>query len=253
VIDVNVYVSRWPFRRLPDDDTPALVSRLRRHGVTRAWTGSFDAVLNRDVTGVNARLVAECRDRGDGLLVPFGAINPMLPGWKDDLRRCVEEHGMPGIRLHPNYHGYKLDAPEFGALLDVAGEHDLIVQIVARMEDERTQHPLVRVPATDAAPLGEMLASRSKLRVVVSSAVRSPKDSIPASLASINVSFDIAALEGVGSLERLLKNVSHERLLFGSQYPLFYFESALLKLAESEPGHTVKEAITRRNAEILLP
>jgi hypothetical protein len=24
-----VYVSRWPFRRLPDDETPRLVARLR--------------------------------------------------------------------------------------------------------------------------------------------------------------------------------------------------------------------------------
>ena len=28
IVDVNVNLSRWPFRRLPHDDTPALVQKL---------------------------------------------------------------------------------------------------------------------------------------------------------------------------------------------------------------------------------
>ena len=66
MIDVNVYVSRWPCRRLPDDETPRLVRRLRDRGITSAWTGSFDGLLHRDVAAVNSRLAQECRRFGDG-------------------------------------------------------------------------------------------------------------------------------------------------------------------------------------------
>ena len=202
---------------MPLDETPALVARLRSQGVRQAWAGSFDGLLHKDIRSVNARLAEDCRKNGRGLLVPFGSVNPMLPDWEEDLRRCHEVHKMPGIRLHPNYQGYKLDDPAFARLLDLAGERGLIVQLVVTMEDERTQHPLMRVPHVDVAPLLALLASRSKLRIVLLNWSRGVSVALAAKLSAAGqVYFDIATVEGVGGVANLLKQVPADRVVFGS-------------------------------------
>jgi predicted TIM-barrel fold metal-dependent hydrolase len=253
LIDVNTYLSRWPLRRLPGEDTADMVSRLRRHGVAQAWVGSIDALLHRDMAAVNARLASECRRYGEGLLVPFGSVNPKLPDWQDDLRRCVEEHHMPGIRLHPNYHGYTLGDPDFAKLLRLAAERGLIVQLVLIMEDERTMHPLLRVEPTSVAPLPGLLKQTPGLRIVLLNSQRFLRGQALSDLiAAGEVHVEMAMLEGVGGVANLLGQVPVNRVLFGSFAPLFYFESALLKLQESPLSAEQLGAIRCANARRLL-
>jgi uncharacterized protein len=251
LIDVNVTLGRWPFRRVPFDDTSALVDKLRDQGVVQAWAGTFDGLFHKDLAAANTRLAEDCRRHGRGLLRPFGSVNPKLPDWEDDLRRCAETHQMPGIRLHPSYHGYPLDDPAFIRLLALAGERRLIVQIVADMEDERTQHPLARAPHADFKPLPALLKAQPGVRVMLLNWFRSVNMVLARQLAAVGASFDIATLENVGGVENLVQQISAERVVFGSHAPLFYFESAILKLKESALPAATGQAIRNGNVRRL--
>jgi predicted TIM-barrel fold metal-dependent hydrolase len=254
LVDVNLSLGRWPVRRTPWDEPERLVAGLRTRGVQRAWAGNLEALLSKDPAAANARLAEACRRHGEGLLVPFGSIDPRLPGWEEDLRHSVEVHRFRGIRLHPNYHGYRLDDPVLARLLALAAERGLIVQIALVMEDERMMHPLLKVDPVDPAPLADLAARIPGLKLVLVNALRTLRgEPLRKLIAAGNIWVEISMLEGAGGIGNLLEDAPAHRILFGSHAPLFYFQAAELKLRESPLGLEDLRSIRRGNAEALLP
>lgn len=232
-IDTNVTLFAWPGRRLPHDELPSMLGMLERHGITQAWVGTFEGILQRDLRAVNARLADACRGSG-GRCLGFGSINPTLPDWEEDLRRCHEVHRMPGVRINPNYHGYGLDDPRCRRLLALAAERGLLVQLGCLIEDTRTQNPLLRVPDVDLAPLPEVLKAVPRVRVLLLNAGKFVDAAVFRPLALMpQVTVEIARVEGVGGVGRLARRLEPGRVVFGSHAPFFIYESAVIKLFES--------------------
>jgi predicted TIM-barrel fold metal-dependent hydrolase len=245
--DCHVYLGSYPFRKLGAENTQEFIQRLSQRGVTEAWAGAFEGLLRRDVASVNRALAQACQNT---LLRPCGTLNLSLPDWQDDVKRCAEDHGMRVIRLHPNYHGYDLKAPAFRELLTLAVKHRLLVQLVVQMEDERTQNPQVRLAPVDLKPLAGLLQEIPEARILLLNAnammlLRYLQN-------SPNVWTDFAMIEGVGGVETLLKTWPLERLVFGSFAPVFYWESARLKMQESALNAAQTAAVQWQSAAPLL-
>lgn len=246
LIDTNVWLGDWPVRRSWAGTPAQLLAKLRRHGVTEAWTSSFEAALHTDIGGVNARLAEACARDGEGMLRPFGAINPALPDWEEDLRRCQEVHRMPGVRVLPNYHGYSLDDARFARLVELCAQRKLLLQVSLSIEDDRSQNPVFTSPPVVAAPLVNVTEKFPTARVMVlNSGYRVLSGSAPLvqRLVKAGLWFEIATLEGVAGIESLLRKYPQMRLTLGSHSPYFYFEAALLKLQESALTPAQLEAI----------
>ncbi len=249
IIDSNVDLFRWPFRRLPLDNTDKLVQKMRNLNIGQAWAGSFEGLLQRDINGVNQRLAETCARYEE--LIAFGSINPSLPDWENSLQICRETHQMPGIRLHPNYHAYTLDDPRFARLLELADEAGLLVQIAVTMEDVRTQSPLLRVADVDLKPLPALMENLPGLKVQLLNL--RPRSVLPAGIASRpNLSFDTARIDSTDGLAKLLRRLPSDRLMFGSHAPFLIPEAALIRVAESRLSDAELKFLLRGNAEKVL-
>ncbi len=230
IIDCNVSLFHWPFRRLPLDQTPQLLQRFHALGVNRAIAGSFEAILQRDLSAVNRRLAAECRT--SEVLLPVAAINPAAPGWQQDLQLCTEELKMSGIRLLPPAHGYDLQHPHLKELFHTAAASNLFIQIVVSLEDPRTQPELFRTPEISLLPLVDLLRDTPLLRVQLlnarnSSSLTSILQQLPA------VQTDIARCEGTDGVPRLVQQLPERQVVFGSHAPFLIPEAALIRTHES--------------------
>lgn len=261
LVDTNVHLFDWPFRRLKYRKTADLIAKLKRHRVTEAWAGNFEALLHKNLDAANGRLAEECRVNGTAMLVPVGSINPVWPDWEEDLRRLHEVHKMPGLRLYPSYHNYSLDRPEFVELLGKASERGLIVQIAFDIEDERVHHPVLRLAAVDAAPLIDAAKKVPKARIqLLNCRSALPRTGTATLVQDTKISFDISNIEGVGALGRLIEGnhwsikaqIPATRLIFGSHAPYAPCEAALMRLFESPLEREQMVAIMQGNAKALL-
>lgn len=262
IIDTNVNLFDWPFRALKYRDTKALVAKLRKHRVIEAWAGSFEALLSKDMSGVNARLAEECRTHGPGFLIPFGSVNLAWPDWEDDIRRCHEVHQMPGLRIYPGYQPFDLGHPAMESLVRMTAGSGLILQVVFGMEDSRVHHPIINVGPVTFAPLLKAVQSTPNAKVeLLHFSGSSPGEDLSQFMMQTNTVMDISRLEGNGAVGRMIGSITGlpsarvpiERLVFGSHAPYLPVETAILKLMESPLDAQQLQAIMQGNARRLLP
>jgi predicted TIM-barrel fold metal-dependent hydrolase len=261
IVDTNVNLFEWPFRKLKYGETSALVAKLKKHRVGEAWAGSFEALFHKNINGVNERLASECRDKGAGLLRPFGTVNLAWADWEEDARRCHEVFRMPGIRIYPGYQPFDLSHPDLKRLVAVVRERGLLLQIVFGMEDTRVHHPIINVGPALAGPLIPILKAEPEAKVQLLHFSGSVQGSDLRQLMSeTKAVIDISRWEGNGAVGRMIgtapnsqgARVPVERTLFGSHAPYFPLETAILKLIESPASADQLRAIMQGNARRLL-
>lgn len=246
MIDTNVSLFHWPFRRLPLDQVHELCAKFQQLGITEAWAGSFEALLHRDLRTVNERLHKTCQKWAE--LVPVGAVNPNLPDWKHDLNLCLGQFSMPGVRLLPGYHGYALDDAVFGELLVTATKLGGFVQVVMAMEDTRTQSSSLQAPNVDPRPLRHWMQQIPDARVQILNCRPSAADA--QTFASIpRITVDTSRVDGTDGVAKLANVIGIDRILYGSHSPFLIPEAACIRMVETEiPAADVK-AIMQQNAE----
>ena len=136
-------------------------------------------------------------------------------------------------------------------LVALAQEANVPVCIQIRMMDERTHHPLMKVPGVSPEDLVGLACRHAEARFLACGALRSE---LPALAKAPNVWVETSLIEGGRSLRIAVDALGPEKVVFGSHSPFLYFEAMAAKL-DADPvdvSPEVVRAVAEGNAAMLL-
>ena len=250
-IDVNMFVGRFPFRRLAGATVEECLARMRRVGITRAVVSPFEATFQEDSYAAEAELsAAVC---GNDAFIHFKVVNPLCNWWRRDLQRARSEMYVRGIRLCCTFHGYSLTDPAVVPVLDFAREQDLPVLAMCRMQDFRLQW-LMGTREADAEEARGFLDVATENRVILAGLHVSDMLRLAADVNERpNVVLDTSRLKGPWRTFRKLGDVLDlSRIAFGSLWPINLPECPLEQVHHADISPEAKRAILHDNAGSLL-
>lgn len=150
-------------------------------------------------------------------VIAFGSLHPGFAEWEKELHR-LERNAIQGLKFHPDFQGYDLNDPALCPFFEAVGNRFVLMFHIgdrlppelnpsspARLARIRRDFPKLTIIA---AHLGGYLHWPQALEV----------------LAGTDVYLDTSSTLGFISddlLQGLLRKHPRERLLFGSDYPLF--------------------------------
>jgi uncharacterized protein len=258
LLDINASVGHWPFQHYNYNTCQSLLARMDKFGVNISVIGNLNGIFYKNTQSANEELYHEIqsdklfRDR----FIPFGVINPIYAGWREDLAVCSAKFGFKGIRLYPLYHDYELTDPLCIELVRSVRDAGLVAAFTLRMVDSRPRSWMDIekewalkdiIPIIRAVPDAKYMI----LNVANSTALTDEETSL---LQSADVLLDTSG-RAISNLGDLLKKYGNHKFAFGTHSPILDYVSGRLRvesLRKPEADEATKDLIRSGNAVRML-
>lgn len=232
MIDVNVFVGAYPWRKLPGTSPEAVLASMERVGVREAWVTHLPSLFWKDPAEGNGWLYQTAEKIPPFRPVPV--VHPGLPRWEADLEEALR-HGVPAVRCDPGYLGLAPIGADMLRLIQLAGDAGVALQSLVRLEDGRGRHPLDVAPELTPAVVRAWVRSHPTARFIITHADREFIEQVHFGATpdeQARIWWDISWVWGPPEdhLALLLATVGVSRFLFGSGQPLRLAETPLARL-----------------------
>jgi predicted TIM-barrel fold metal-dependent hydrolase len=231
IVDAVTTFGACPGRDV-DWSLETLLSLLDRHGVEKAFSLSLKGIHYDFEEGNDETLQASKRHP---VLEPVATIDPRRHlGCADEIAKRVDQ----GFRLFgffPSEQGWPLNFLPFRRLLEHLAEHDVRLLLPAAGAGTPTLiHDTLAGYEIPTLLTGAGYSIMAELMAVLQ--------------ANPRFHTDLHLLDTHDGVDLLAAEVGVERLMFGSDVPQRYFESALGLVTASHLSGEAKQAILRENA-----
>lgn len=220
-----------------------MIEKGARCGVTRFLVHSV-ATTPEQVDKINAFIVAQVRRLPDQL-IGFATLHPD----SDQIERQVDwaiAHGLRGIKLHPDFQKFYLDSER---AMHIFRTIEGRLPVLIHTGDYRTEY-------SKPARLVRVLHACPKLDVIAAHfGGWSEWESGALALATEDVYVDTSSSQYAlkpHQVRELIDIFGPDRVLFGSDYPMWDCKDELAMLAKIPMSEQEREMIYHRNLEKLL-
>ncbi len=228
-------------RRMSETDASSLLAEMSETGVTQAVVVAMDPYVP---TGE----VLEACLHLPGLLIPFGSNDPNHDNYESNFARLLTRP-IRGIKFHSDLQRLPLDSPRLFSMLKILAASEVShLPVYLHTGNFPIYRPLASPWQT--ALLRLLSAFPTLIFVCGHAGWDAPQAALKAALAHPNLFLE-TSWQPARLIRRLCDKLGPERLLFGSDYPLFSQRRALrnarIALTDAE-----FKLVTSENARRLL-
>ena len=213
-----------------------------RAGVSRYWVHSV-ATAPHQVRSINDFIAAQCAQHPE--FIGFGTIHPDA-----DIEAEVEhmiELGLCGVKIHPDFQKFFIDEERALPIYDcIAGR----LPILVHMGDWRYQysHPSRMARVLDMFPRLDCVGAHMGGLTLYEEAL----ETLGKRRCRVDISSTFGFVKDTDYLKKLVGRWGAERILFGSDYPMWDASSELEKLLKLGLSDGDTEKILSLNAEDVI-
>lgn len=244
-IDVNCMIGHWPFRKLYKNTFDDLRKVHEINGIGYGYVSSINSIFYNDPFEGDEELHHTIKGT---MYKHILTINPLLPGFDQDIMKAIEYFDIKGVRIYPGYHDYGLDDIKLHELCELLLQYNLPLYLTSRMEDERLNY-LMRPRTIDYKEVEAFLDKYPELKVILLTFRNSELIPLKKTLLKRNnILYDTSGLkDGLFAIRKSIDAIGECRIAYGSLFPLFCLKSTLLLVENDELDNNIKEKILDGN------
>ena len=255
MFDINTAVGHWPFRRIPNHSAAALRAHLSSLGIEGAAVVHTHGLFYKNCHDANLELADALRPHSD-FFVGIATLNPLYAAWERDLRSCIDDLALRGVRLAPRYHDYSLTDTACLALVRAARALGVPLFISCRVVDVRQRHWMDTERTVSLSEVTSLCEAVPDARIVFTE--------YPATAGQLcdaegtprwpNLYVETSRMRSAYGqlLAGVVRGVGPRNVLYGSGSPFKETESALLKIRHADLTDEQREWVCDGAARRLL-
>ena len=238
--DCNCFTGNWPFFKVRYNTVEKIRSLHQRIGITGGFISACEAIFYQDPFEAELALAKELEGTS---YYQAMILNPTLPGWKADLKRCVEQLHIKAVRLMPTYHKYALTDPMMDEVCQAVKSYDLPLLLTLRLRDERCMY-MFQADFVNKDEVAAFLSKHKDVLTLLTDASAYELEQFKEVFADRNNLFaDCSGLkDGLFAADRAYSTIG-DKLVYGSAAPLLEMQASFYNITMAPLDEDVKTNI----------